>query len=231
MIKALLTIDDVSSKNTTAIVDYLCEKNITAIMFMVGEWAQKFPDELVYALKHGMIVGNHSYSHQFFSELSFEECKAEIDKNEEVLDRFYAEAGVERKYRPFRFPYGDKGGENKEKIQEYLAEKGFNKVKDTMLFYPRWKEMGLDKDIDTFWTFDFEEYKIRKGSGFTSEDVIKRIYGQNEEYGAPLLQDGNNHFLLIHAHDETEELAPGYFMTFIDELLKNGVEFVTPEFF
>ena len=120
MIKALLTIDDVSSKNTTAIVDYLCEKNITAIMFMVGEWAQKFPDELVYALKHGMIVGNHSYSHPFFSELSFEECKAEIDKNEEVLDRFYAEAGVERKYRPFRFPYGDKGGENKEKIQEYL---------------------------------------------------------------------------------------------------------------
>ena len=82
MIKALLTIDDVSSKNTPAIVDYLCEKNIQAIMFMVGQWAENYPDQLVYALKHGMIVGNHSYTHPHFSELSFEECKEEIEKNE-----------------------------------------------------------------------------------------------------------------------------------------------------
>ena len=33
--------------------------------------------------------------------------------------------------------------------------------------------MGLDKDIDTFWTFDFGEYNIRKGSGFTEEDVSR----------------------------------------------------------
>ena len=45
MIRALLTIDDVSSENTPAIVDYLCGKNIPVIMFMVGEWAQKHPDE------------------------------------------------------------------------------------------------------------------------------------------------------------------------------------------
>ena len=102
MIKALLTIDDVSSENTPAIVDYLCEKNIKVIMFMVGQWAENHPDELIYALKHGIIVGNHSYSHPHFSEISFEEAKAEILKNEEVLDRFYEQAGVERKYRPFR---------------------------------------------------------------------------------------------------------------------------------
>ena len=133
MIKALLTIDDVSSANTPAIVDYLCEKNIPAIMFMVGEWAEGHPDELVYALRHGMIVGNHSYTHPHFSEISFEECKHEIEKNEEVLNRFYEKAGFERKFRPFRFPYGDKGGENKSLIQSYLAEKGFDKVKNTEL--------------------------------------------------------------------------------------------------
>ena len=37
MIRALLTIDDVSSNNTPAIVDYLNAKNIPAIMFMVGQ--------------------------------------------------------------------------------------------------------------------------------------------------------------------------------------------------
>ena len=230
MIRALLTIDDVSSENTPAIVDYLCGKNIPVIMFMVGEWAQKHPDELIYALKHGIVVGNHSYSHPHFSELSFDECVKEIDKNEEVLDRFYEKAGVERKFRPFRFPYGDKGGANKDLIQNYLSENGFDKVNDTRIRYPFWKEQGLDKDIDTLWTFDFAEYNIRPGSGFTADDVIKRIHDPAPAQGAPLLEDGGEHILLLHAHDETEDLVPGYYRIFIEEALKNGVEFTGPEF-
>ena len=51
MIRALLTIDDVSSKNTPAIVDYLNEKKIKPIMFAVGEWAEQHPDEMIYILK------------------------------------------------------------------------------------------------------------------------------------------------------------------------------------
>ena len=231
MIRALLTIDDVSSKNTPAIVDYLTEKKIPVLMFAVGKWAEDHPDELVYALQHGIIVGNHSYTHPQFSSISIDECKKEIDKNEEVLDRFYAQAGVERKYRPFRFPYGDKGGDNKDAIQQYLSERGFDKVKDTELDYPWWKEKGLDKDIDTLWTFDFMEYCIRPGSGFTKDNVMARIHDADPKEGAALLKDGNNHILLIHAHDETEEMEPGYFMTFIDELIRNGVEFIEPEFF
>ena len=69
---------------------------------------------------------------------------------EEVLDRFYEQAGVERRFRPFRFPYGDKGGDNKELLQDFLKENAFDKVKDTELGYPWWSERGLDKDIDTF---------------------------------------------------------------------------------
>ena len=230
MIRALLTIDDISSYNTPAIVDYLNEKNITPIMFMVGEWAERKPAELIYALKHGMIIGNHSYSHPHFSEITFEEGVKEIEKNEEVLNRFYEEAGVERKYRPFRFPYGDKGGSNKKLLQEYLASKDFDKVNDTKFGYPFWKEEGHDKDIDTYWTFDFAEYNIRPGSGFALDDVMKRIYDPSPSNGAPLLADGSDHLLLLHAHDETEALVPGYYKIFIDELLKNGVEFVKPSF-
>ena len=230
MIRALLTIDDVSSGNTPAIVDYLCEKRIPVIMFAVGQWAENYPDQLIYALKHGIIVGNHSYTHPNFSALSIEECKKEIDRNEEILNAFYEKAGVERKYRPFRFPYGDKGGANKDAIQQYLREKGFDKVKDTQFDYPWWKEKGLDKDIDTLWTFDFAEYNIRPNSGFTIDDVMKRIYEKNPGDGAPLLVDESDHLLLLHAHDETDELAPGYYKIFIEELLKNGVSFVEPEF-
>ena len=230
MIKALLTIDDIASKNTPQIVDYLVEKGITALMFAWGENIDRLPEEAEYALKKGMIVGNHSYTHPHFSELGFDECRNEIDNNEEVLDSFYTKAGVERRYRPFRFPYGDKGGENKDLIQKYLSEKGFDKVKDTEIGFPSWKEMGLDKDIDTFWTFDFMEYCIRPGSGFTADDVMKRIYDTVPGNGAPLLKDGSNHILLLHAHDETEAMVPGYYRIFIEELLKNGVDFTGPEF-
>ena len=230
MINAVLTIDDVSSANTPAIVDYLNSKGITALMFAVGENVEKYYDNAIYALKKGMILGNHSYSHPAFSRLSLEEGIENIEKNEAVLDKLYKDADVERKYRPFRFPYGDKGGQNKDALQAYLRDKKFSKLKDTQLTYEWWGERGLDKDIDTFWTFDFAEYNIRPGSEFTEKDVWKRIEDLDPPYGAALLQDGNSHFILLHAHDETEELVPEYYKKFIDFLLEKGVVFNKPEF-
>ena len=227
MSKAILTIDDIASKNTPAIVDYLNEKGITPILFGWGEMIEKNYAEAVYALQHGMpVIGNHSYSHPAFSTLSLNECIYEIEKNEEVLNKLYEDAGVLRTKRPFRFPYGDKGGANKEALQDYLAEHGFDKVKDTEIKYSFWQENGLDKDIDTFWTFDFAEYNIRKGSGFTKEDVQKRIDMAESAEGGAIFEKDAFQILLLHAHDETEELVPEYYKTFIDYFLSKGVQFV-----
>ena len=230
MIKALLTIDDIASKNTPEIVDYLKKNNIPALMFAWGEKVEENYENTIYALKNGMIVGNHSYSHPAFSQISFEQAVEEIEKNERLLNKLYKDAGVERLYRPFRFPYGDKGGNNKNALQDYLRKNGFDKVCDTQLGYGWWKEYGLDKDIDTLWTFDFAEYMIRKDSGFTKEDVFKKMVDPAPQNGAALFADGSSHILLIHAHDETEEMVPGYFKMFIDRLIEKGVSFEKPKF-
>ena len=230
MIQALLTIDDVSSRNTPAIVDYLNDVGIRAILFGVGENLEKYPEQAAYALSRGMIIGNHSDTHPAFSGLSYETCVREIEACEAKLDGVYRAAGVERKYRPFRFPYGDKGGANKGALQAYLKEKGFDKVDDTRIPYSWWREQGLDADIDTFWTFDFAEYNIRPGSSFTLEDVFRRIDDRRPEARAAILQDGSKHILLLHAHGETEALAPEYYRRFIDRLLEAGVRFAEPEF-
>lgn len=227
---ALLTIDDFSSKNTPAIVDYLKEKGIKIIFFAEGRKVEQFYEEAKYALKNGMIVGNHSYSHPAFSSISVEEGIAEIEKCEKVLDKLYADCGVERIYRPFRFPYGDKGGANKEAYQKYFKENGFHKVDDTQFTYSWWKENGLNTDIDTFWTFDFGEYMIRPGSDFTKESVWKRMHDENPQSGAVLFAENNHHILLLHAHDETEEMLPEYYKQFIDHLLENGLVFDEPRF-
>ena len=230
MKRAILTIDDVPSNNTRAIVDYLNEKDITAVMFAQGDRLERMPENAIYALQHGMILGNHSYSHPNFSALTIEESREEIEKCEEQLERVYKMAGVERKYRPFRFPYGDKGGQNKDALQEFLKQKGFDKLDDSQIPYTWWKESGLDRDIDTLWTFDFAEYNIRQGSDFTLDDVFKRVNDQNPASGAAILADGGFHFILLHAHDETEELVPEYHRLFIEYLLEHGVTFERPQF-
>ena len=227
---ALLTIDDFSSKNTPAMVDYLKEKGIKVIFFAEGRKVEQFYEEAKYALKNGMLVGNHSYSHPAFSSISLEEGIAEIEKCEEILNKLYADCGVERIFRPFRFPYGDKGGANKEAYQYYFKEKGFHKVDDTKFDYPWWTQFGLESNIDTFWTFDFAEYMIRPGSNFTKDSVWERMHDKNPQQGAVLFAENNHHIILMHAHDETEEMLPEYYKLFIDHCLENGLVFDEPKF-
>lgn len=230
MNSALLTIDDFSSKNTPAMVDYLKEKGIKAIFFATGENVERFYEEAIYAVKNGMIVGNHSYSHPSFSKITLEEGINEIEKCNQVLDKLYQDSGVERVYKPFRFPYGDKGGDNKEVLQKYFRENGFHKVDDTHITYPWWKEYNLNKDTDTYWTYDFEEYLVRPRADVTEEYVWQKMHDTSPKYGEVLFAPNNRHILLLHAHDETEQMIPEYYKLFIDHLLENGVIFEEPRF-
>ena len=226
----LLTIDDVPSRNTPAIVDELCARNITAIMFAVGMNVERFYDEAVYAVRKGMIVGNHSYSHAAFSAITLEEGIGEIEKCEAILERVYQDAGVERKHRPFRFPYGDKGGANKAELQRYLAQNGFDKVDDRHLPYDWWRENCLDRDIDTLWTFDFEEYRTQNDETFTRDSIWEKTNDANPKLGAALYGENQRHILLMHAFDETEAVWPGYCRELLDELQRRGVTFDPPAF-
>lgn len=228
---AILTIDDIASGNTPAIVDYLNSKGITAVMFAVGVNVEKFYEEAIYVLRNGMIVGNHSYSHPAFSKLTFEEAVADIEKNEEVLNKLYKDAGVRRIYRPFRFPYGDKGGKIAQDLQKYLAEKGYNKLDDTKVPYEWWKKDGHDKSIDTFWTYDVEEYRLSLEPDFTVEDVWKKMKNPSPAHATALLGDDKHHIILLHAHDETEAIEPMYYKQFINYMLDNGITFDKPAFF
>ena len=227
---ALLTIDDVPSKNTPAIVDYLKEKGIQPILFATGENIERHHEEAMYAVKSGILLGNHSYSHRHFSEMTLSECIEEIERCEDVLDKLYEKCGYVRAVRPFRFPYGDKGGENRQAIDMYLREKRFDKVYDLDIPYEWWKNSKLKTDIDTFWTFDFEEYKIDREKGFTLQNVWDKILDPNPEYGAALFREGHRHILLMHAHDDTEKIVPCYWKLFLDYLFDNGIVFEAPRF-
>ena len=227
---ALLTIDDFASRNTPALVDYLTEKGIRPILFGWGEMIEKHYDEALYAVKKGFIVGNHSYSHPHFSELTTQQAIEEVEKCEAVLNKLYCDAGVERTWRPFRFPYGDKGGNNKDALQQYFREHGFHKVDDQHIPYTWWKESACYKDIDTFWTFDFEEYRLAWNDGFTYASIQAKMQNPAPVQGAALYGENQRNILLLHDHAETDAVLPGYYRLFIEDMLKNGIVFDEPRF-
>ena len=112
MIKAILTIDDMPQENTIPIIDYLLGLGIKPLFFAIGEFVEQKPEPVIYALQKGLIVGNHTYSHANLSEVAYEDGIREIKKCDEVLDKIYEQAGVERKVKLFRYPYLACGGDN-----------------------------------------------------------------------------------------------------------------------
>lgn len=230
MSKAYLTIDDVTSNRTKIIVDGLIERGIWPLMFATGKCLEEHWDEGIYALKRGIILGNHSFSHPHFSELSLEESIQEIDEQEFLLEKLYLEANVQRTYKVFRFPYGDQGGDKKERLQAYLKNLGFCKLDDRMIQKPWYAEKGFYKDLDAYWTFDFTEYLLPKDSSYTIEDCKKRIHNQDALDGDYLLEDCGMGIVLIHDHPQTEAVAANYFFELVDYAISNGVEFVAPKF-
>ena len=228
MNSGLMTIDDFPSATAPALVDHFSSRGIPVILFAVGEYLEARYEHGLYALRKGLIVGNHSYSHRSFSGMPVEEAMEDVLRCERLLDRLYRDAGVPRRYRPFRFPYGDKGGENSAALQRFLREQGFHRVDDAGIDYPWWHHNGLEAEIDAFWTFDFREYALYQEPGLTQDYVWQRMYDPDPEQGAALFGPGDRPILLMHDHAETEDVLPGYYRLITEHLLENGFVFETP---
>jgi len=104
-----LTIDDSPSTSFRSNLDFLIAHEIPAVFFCIGSLMQQYWQDIIYAIQQGYLIGNHSYNHPHFSDLSLGQAKKEIYKTDKLIHKAYTEAGVEYYDRLFRFPYGDKG--------------------------------------------------------------------------------------------------------------------------
>lgn len=83
---AALTFDDGPHPYYTPIlVDLLAQHNAKATFFMIGEVAQKYKDVVRQVIEHGHAVGNHSWSHPSFLEISHWQRWAEVRHCQRVL--------------------------------------------------------------------------------------------------------------------------------------------------
>lgn len=213
-----LTIDDVPTKYTKKKLDYLISKKIPAILFCRGELIKKKMNIVIYAIKKGFIIGNHSYNHPYFSKISIEEAEWQIKKTDKLIEEAYKKAKVKRKVKLFRFPFGDKGNGDFEKaktknnhtreIQKILKKLDYKNI-DVNL--PKSLKHNT-KDRDVIWTFDCLEYEL------PIEKVFKRIDD------SPRLKEKEAIILL---HDFS---TPKVFRQIIEKLISKGIKFKLPKF-
>lgn len=102
--KIALTFDDgPDDYYTPKILDILGNKKVPATFFVVGQQIQWYPNMLNRIVKEGHALGNHSWSHPKFSNLTTSQIKEEISRTENEI----AILTGERKTTLFRPPYGD----------------------------------------------------------------------------------------------------------------------------
>ncbi len=240
---AYLTIDDAPSPNMRAKVDFLTQNNIPAIFFCIGEFMEQRPEQVIYAIQKGFIIGNHTYDHPHSSETDLDELLAQITKTDAIIDDLYQQAGVERPVKYFRFPYGDKGAltgdyvetplseaglQRKQTIQRYLRNLGYTQPEFPNITYKYYRELGLLEDVDWYWTFDTLDWSVFSDTPIHGVTSLQAVYGRIDEdlpeEGRGLNYPDSEEIILIHDQVNPQPL----FVPIVQRLVEKGLQFQLP---
>jgi len=83
------------------VLNILEKENVKGTFFLTGKFIEKYPEKVRQIIASGGDLGNHSYSHPYFTQITNEEIVTELEKTESLLSEINA------KFKPFfRFPYG-----------------------------------------------------------------------------------------------------------------------------
>ncbi|MEI8295441.1 MAG: polysaccharide deacetylase family protein [Alphaproteobacteria bacterium] len=162
--KVYLTIDDSPSIHMDKKVSFLREHNIPAIFYARGECIEKYPHQIANAIQYGFLIGNHSYTHPCFSQISLTQCLEEIIKTETLINQCYRSAGKKRPCKIIRLPFADRGAGPKAKEAANETEK--TKVLELQSFLKKndFKALNfqpINSYIDSHWNWDTEDYKTK----------------------------------------------------------------------
>ena len=91
-----------SDEDIGSILQTLDDYGVKATFFIVGEWAEKFPESVKLIAGHGHEIANHSYAHDHYSDWSKDKILDDIEKCDALL---YKICG--KKPTLFRAAYGE----------------------------------------------------------------------------------------------------------------------------
>jgi peptidoglycan/xylan/chitin deacetylase (PgdA/CDA1 family) len=222
---AYLTIDDAPSDDFTHKLAFLRARGVPAVFFCIGERLERHEGAVMHAIRDGFLIGNHSYSHPRFSELSVDAATREITLTDAIIERLYRAAGRQLPAKLFRFPYGDKGRDIR-LLNRRLTALGYAglRIADPRLTFPflRWLRF---RDADSWWTFDVLDWCLAHADHqyriHSPQDVFDRL---DRELSRTWWTIGSNHVFLLHDHTATADV----FEHTIELLLARGFVFKLP---
>ena len=90
------------NEDTQQLIDILTSYNVKATFFLVGDWADRFPESVKQLYDAGMEIGNHSDDHAHFTKLS---SQGIVDNVTACNEKIKAITGTSPTL--FRCPYGE----------------------------------------------------------------------------------------------------------------------------
>lgn len=152
-----------TNQDTDEIIKILKKHNATATFFIVGDWAEKFPESVKAFYDAGHTIANHSDTHKAFSKSSREEIRKEIVKCNEKLEKITGE-----KVTLLRAPSGD------------YTQESLEVAKSLGMFTIQWNCDSLD-----YTKISIEEIVNRVVKGTSNGSII--LFHNGVENTAPAL--------------------------------------------
>ncbi|MDO5378205.1 MAG: polysaccharide deacetylase family protein [Clostridia bacterium] len=125
------------SANTEGILDILDRYDVKTTFFLVGFWAEKYPELVQELVARGHEVGNHSATHPHMSQLSAAQIREELRKTSDLVESITGKPTT-----LFRPPYG----EYNDLVVRVSREEGYECVQwnvDSL----DWKNLGTDNMV------------------------------------------------------------------------------------
>lgn len=232
-----LTIDDSPSVHTDEMIDYLVEKKIPALLFVRGDLLEKNFAPIIRAIKHGFVIGNHSYAHKPFGEYTYEQSIEDIEKCDRLIVSAYEQADVERPGKYFRFPYLDRGdGDRTERdfnsfvhinintdervknIQSYLKANGYAQPFKTN--HSAYQNQSIASAVDCLMTYSSFDWMLTKRHigkwDYKNIDDLKQRIDESD------MKKFDGNITIFHDQDETLHT----FKSLIDHMIIKGYKFL-----
>src|SRR2546426_2765049 len=166
--KIALSFDDgPDPKWTPKILDILKQKNVPAVFFVIGNMANQRPDVLKREYAEGHEIGNHTYFHPRFDEISHTQIRWELNLTQRLIE---STLGV--KTILFRPPYGI---DHQPEYAEEVAQ------------LPLAQEMGY---LIVGQRIDPDDWSLRGGKPIPAKEIVDSVLRQADNGNIILLHDG-----------------------------------------
>ena len=162
------------NEDTQQLIDILGKYKVKATFFVVGEWVDKFPESVKALHDAGHEIMNHSDDHAYFTKLSADQIKAQLDSCNSKIE---AITGV----RPdlFRPPYGD------------YNDSVVSTVRNCGMYTIQWNVDSLDwKDLEASAITDRVLKRIEPGSIILFHNAAKNTPAALPSVIEGLIQQG-----------------------------------------